>query len=131
MADLPELVEPFAFLLGTVRGEGVGGYPTLESDFRYGEEITFACYGKPVIEFHSRSWAVDGGSEGRPLAWQGGCWRPVADPDVPDAPRLEVVLSIAAGLVEVLYGGLVNGDAGSRVRIWKGPLAHHAPAQQG
>ncbi|HTC69718.1 MAG TPA: heme-binding beta-barrel domain-containing protein, partial [Acidothermaceae bacterium] len=31
-------LEPFTFLLGTWRGVGVGGYPTIES-FRYGQEV--------------------------------------------------------------------------------------------
>src|SRR5947199_9395632 len=98
--SLPELVEPFAFLLGTWRGEGVGGYPTLDSDFRYGEEITFSCYGKPIIEFHSSSWSLE---DERPFARQSGFWRPLA------GERVEVVMAMAAGLVEVFYGGLVSG----------------------
>jgi hypothetical protein len=121
MADLPELVAPFSFLLGTWRGEGVGGYPTLEQDFRYGEEITFACYGKPVIEFHSSSWSLE---DERPLARQSGFWRPLAD------GRLEVVLAIAAGLVEVLYGTLVNGPAGSHVEITSDVIGHTETAKQ-
>ena len=48
MSDLPELVQPFAWLIGTWRGDGVGGYPTIEGgDFPYREEITFDCPGKP------------------------------------------------------------------------------------
>lgn len=121
MADLPELVQPFEFLLGTWRGEGVGGYPTLEADFRYAEEMTFACYGKPVIEFHSESWSVD---DDRPLARQAGFWRPVG------ADRLEVVLSIASGLVEVFYGGLVNDPAGSHVELTSDVIAHTETAKQ-
>jgi len=121
VADLPELVAPFEFLLGTWRGEGVGGYPTLEADFQYGEEITFACYGKPVIEFHSESWSLD---DERPLARQAGFWRPVGD------ERLEVVLSIAAGLVEVFYGGLVNGPAGVHVELTSDVIAHTETAKQ-
>ncbi|HEX4655542.1 MAG TPA: FABP family protein [Mycobacteriales bacterium] len=121
MADLPELVEPFAFLLGTWRGEGVGGYPTLEADFRYREEITFSCYGKPVIEFHSSSWSLE---DERPLARQSGFWRPLAD------GRVEVVLAIAAGLVEVFYGGLVNGPAGSHVEITSDVIGHSETAKQ-
>jgi hypothetical protein len=121
VVDLPELVKPFEFLLGTWRGEGVGGYPTLEADFRYGEEMTFACYGKPVIEFHSESWSVD---DDRPLARQTGFWRPVGE------DRLEVVLSIASGLVEVFYGGLVNGPAGSHVELTSDVIAHTETAKQ-
>lgn len=121
MVDVPEPVQPYEFLLGTWRGEGVGGYPTLEADFRYGEEITFACYGKPVIEFHSESWSLD---DERPLARQAGFWRPVGE------ERLEVVLSVAAGLVEVFYGGLVNGPAGVHVELTSDVIAHTETAKQ-
>src|SRR6185369_436052 len=37
-----ELLEPYAGYVGTWRGEGVGGYPSLDTDFRYGEEIVIA-----------------------------------------------------------------------------------------
>lgn len=121
MTDLPALVEPFAFLLGTWRGEGVGGYPTIGEDFRYGEEITFAYYGKPVIEFHSSSWSLD---DERPLARQSGYWRPLPD------EKLEVVLAVASGLVEVFYGGLVNGPAGSHVEITSDVIGHTETAKQ-
>jgi hypothetical protein len=121
VVDLPGAVQPYEFLLGTWRGEGVGGYPTLEADFRYGEEITLACYGKPIIEFHSESWSLD---DERPLARQAGFWRPVSD------ERLEVVLSIAAGLVEVFYGELVNGPAGVHVELTSDVIAHTETAKQ-
>jgi hypothetical protein len=121
VVDLPEPVQPYEFLLGTWRGEGVGGYPTIEADFRYGEEITFACYGKPVIEFHSKSWSLD---DERPLARQAGYWRPVGE------GRLEVVLAIASGLVEVFYGGLVNGPAGSHVELTSDVIGHTETAKQ-
>ena len=85
VSDLPE-VQPFAWLIGTWRGEGVGGYPTLEQDFRYGEQITFDCPGKPLLTFESRTWAVD---DGRPLSLSSGFWRPTSPTDV------EVVLATA------------------------------------
>src|SRR4051812_34460765 len=121
MPELPAIVQPFAFLIGTWRGEGVGGYPTLESDFRFGEEITFACFGKPVIAFESRSWSVD---DGRPLARQSGFWRPTGD------GQLEVVMSIASGFAEVLYGSLVEGPAGVHVEIESDAVARTATAKQ-
>jgi hypothetical protein len=119
--DLPDLLRPFAFLLGTWRGEGVGGYPTLDADFRFGEEVRFGYYGKPVIAFSSESWALD---DGRPLSRQTGFWRPVP------GGSLEVVLSVASGLVELFYGGLVSGPAGDHVEIETDVIVHTATAKQ-
>jgi hypothetical protein len=120
-ADLPELVRPFAFLLGTWRGEGVGGYPSIEADFRYGEQIRFACYGKPIIEFHSESWSLD---DDRPLARQSGFWRPLDD------ARVEVLIAVASGLVEIFYGELVNGPAGTHVEMTTDLIGHTETAKR-
>lgn len=106
--DLPELVQPYAEFLGTWRGEGVGGYPTIAEDFRFGEQIVFECFGKPIIAFTSRSWSLD---DDRPLARQSGFWRPTSPTE------LEVVLAVASGVVEVYYGRLVDGPAGQHVEI--------------
>ena len=121
MADLPELVQPFAWLIGTWRGEGVGGYPTLEQDFRFGEEITFACPGKPLLTFTSRSWALD---DNRPLSLQTGFWRPTS------ATEVEVILTVASGLVEILYGNLVDGPSGVHVELHSDVIARTATAKE-
>lgn len=121
MPDLPELVRPFAWLIGTWRGEGVGGYPTLEADFRFGEEITFACPGKPLLTFSSRSWALD---DNRPLSLQTGFWRPTS------ATEVEVVLTVASGLVEILYGNLVDGPSGVHVELHSDVIARTATAKE-
>ncbi len=92
--DLPETLEPLRFLVGTWRGEGVGGYPTIE-DFGYGQELRFEFYGKPVLAYSSRSWALD---DGRPLARESGFWRPQPNNE------LEVLLAHPTGLVEVFLG---------------------------
>jgi hypothetical protein len=126
IAPLPELVQPFAFLLGTWRGEGVGGFPSLPGDFVFREEVSFGCYGKPVIEYSSRSWAEDG----TPLSRQHGFWRPVPSSDPQGSPDLEVVLTVAAGLVEVLYGRLVSGPAGEHVELESDLIGHTATAKQ-
>jgi hypothetical protein len=121
LADLPELVRPFAWLIGTWRGEGVGGYPTIDEDFRFGQEITIACYGKPVLAYTSMSWAVE---DDRPLAREAGFWRPLAD------GGLEVVLTVASGLVEVLYGSLVEGPAGGHIEMESDLIGHTPTAKQ-
>lgn len=122
MSDLPELVQPFAWLIGTWRGEGVGGFPTIEGgDFPYGEEITFDCPGKPLLTFQSKTWALD---DGRPLALQTGFWRPTSPTDV------EVILTVASGLVEILYGSLIDGPSGVHVELHSDVIAHTATAKE-
>jgi hypothetical protein len=119
-APLPEAVQPYAWLLGTWRGEGVGGYPSIE-DFRFGQELSFFCYGKPLLAYASRSWALD---DGRPLSWENGFWRPTS------ATGLEVVLTIASGLVEVLYGKVVTGPSGAHLELESDAIVHSASAKQ-
>jgi hypothetical protein len=91
-----EAVEPIAFLLGTWRGEGLGGYPTLE-DFRYGEEVTFRENGKPFLAYTQRTWALD---DGRPLHSEMGYWRPQPD------GGLEVLVVHPTGVAELYYGAV-------------------------
>lgn len=96
-------LEPFAFLLGTWRGVGVGGYPTIES-FRYGQEVVFGHAGKPVLTYVSRSWLLDdAGNVLRAGAGESGFWR------VDAAGELEVVLAHASGIAEVWIGNLAFG----------------------
>lgn len=90
----PEGLAPLAFLLGTWRGEGVGGYPTIP-DFRFGQELVFAHDGRAVLHYRSRTWALE---DGRPLAAESGYWRPRPEHQV------EVVLAHPSGLVEVFLG---------------------------
>jgi hypothetical protein len=87
-------LDPIAFLIGRWRGEGVGGYPTME-DFRYGEEVVFAQNGKPFLSYTQRTWALD---DGRPLHAETGYWRPRPE------GGLEVVLAHPTGVAEIYYG---------------------------
>ena len=122
LPDLPEPVQPFAWLIGTWRGEGVGGYPTLAGgDFRYGEEITFACPGKPVLTFTSRSWSLD---DNRPLSLQTGYFRPTSPTSV------EAVIALVSGLVEVSYGTLVDGPSGTHLELVSHTIAHTETAKE-
>ena len=126
MTELPDLIQPFAWLIGTWRGEGVGGFPTIDNDFPYGEEITFACPGKPLLTFTSRTWALEGASstEGRTLALQTGFWRPTS------ATEVEVILTVASGLVEILYGSLIDGPSGVHVELHSDVIARTATAKE-
>jgi hypothetical protein len=57
VAELPPVLAPFGFLVGTWVGEGRGAYPTVE-DFRYAEEMTFAYPGKPLLALRQRTWVL-------------------------------------------------------------------------
>ncbi|MBA0573783.1 hypothetical protein Golob_001040, partial [Gossypium lobatum] len=87
-------VAPLSYLLGTWKGEGEGGYPTINS-FRYGEELHFShpASGKPVIAYSHKTWKLD---SGQPMHSESGYWRPKPD------GSLEVVIAQSTGLAEVL-----------------------------
>ncbi|MCW2667083.1 MAG: hypothetical protein JWN57_2045, partial [Frankiales bacterium] len=71
-------LEHLAFLVGTWRGVGVVGYPTIEGG-RYEQEIVFAHDGRPFLSYASRSWLLDDdGTRLRPSASEVGWWRPGA-----------------------------------------------------
>lgn len=115
-AELHPDLAGLAFLVGTWRGEGVGGYPTIES-FRYGQEIVFGHVGKPVLGYRSRSWALD---DGRPLALESGFWRPAPDGGV------EAVVAHGSGVVEVALGTV----DGARIELASDVVARTASAKE-
>ena len=96
---LNDALEPLAFLVGTWRGHGVGGYPTIE-EFRYEQEVVFSHDGRPFLHYATRSWVVDDvGNRVRPAASEVGWWRPGAEPR-----GVEVMLAHHTGVVEVYVG---------------------------
>jgi hypothetical protein len=116
---LHQALSPLAFLLGTWRGVGVGGYPTVEG-FRFGQEVTFRHSGKPVLGYLSRSWLLDAdGSVVAPGASESGFWRVTDD-------GLEVVLAHASGIVEVWVGRVT----GTRVELSTDLVARTASAKE-
>ena len=97
----PELhpdVEPFAFLLGTWRGEGSGDYPTIEP-FRYGEEMRFEHVGDPFLLYAQRSWLL--ADDSMPLHFERGFLRPGSGPG-----EVEFTLAHPLGLTEVAEGSI-------------------------
>jgi hypothetical protein len=114
-----------AFLLGTWRGTGVGGYPTLENgDFRYGQELSFSHAGKPVLAYASRTWAleddVNGNPPGTPLAAETGWWRPQPD------GSLEVLLAHPTGIVEIYVGEIT----GAKIELTTDAVVRTASAKE-
>ncbi|KAF7130314.1 hypothetical protein RHSIM_Rhsim10G0133000 [Rhododendron simsii] len=88
-------VEPLSYLLGTWRGQGEGGFPTINS-FKYGEQLNFSHPGnKPVIAYSQKTWKLN---SGEPMHAESGYWRPKPD------GTIEVVIAQSTGLVEVQDG---------------------------
>jgi hypothetical protein len=92
-------VAPLAFLLGTWRGEGRGGFPTTGS-FAYREELIFEHVGEPYLLYRQESWDL---SDGAPLHFERGFLRPGEA-----AGSLELCLAHPLGLTEVAHGALAD-----------------------
>jgi len=121
-ADFPLPLAPLAWLVGCWAGDGVGGYPTVET-FRFSQEIEVTNDGRPFLAYTSRSWILDDqGQRVRPAAVETGFWRP-ANPSTPgDAPRdeaaapsptqnpgaVDLLLTHASGFVEI-WTGVADG----------------------
>ncbi|KAF5194309.1 hypothetical protein FRX31_016104 [Thalictrum thalictroides] len=88
-------VLPISYLLGTWKGEGEGGFPTINS-FKYSEQLTFShSPGKPVMAYSQKTWKL---ASGEPMHSESGYWRPKPD------GTIEVVIAQSTGLVEVQKG---------------------------
>lgn len=94
-ADLDHL----AFLMGTWRGAGRGGYATIDP-FDYGEEMTFTFHGEPWLAYEQRAWSAD---DETILHMERGFVRPAPGGGV------ELVLAHPIGVVEVAHGSVAGG----------------------
>lgn len=98
------LLAPVLGLLGTWRGRGRGGYPTLAEDFGYAQEITFSHDGRPFLRYETRAWLLDAdGAPLRPSARESGWWR--LQPD----GRVEALITQPTGVAEVSVGHAAGG----------------------
>lgn len=99
--DEPELhydLADIGWLVGTWRGFGIGGYPTIEG-FRYEQEVSFSHDGRPFLAYDSRAWLTDeDGDRTAPSARESGYWRATG------GRQLEVVLTHATGIAEIYVG---------------------------
>lgn len=99
------LLAPVIGLLGTWAGRGRGGYPTLDEEFTYAQEVTFSHDGRPFLHYEARAWLL--GADGTPLrpsARESGWWR--LQPD----GRVEALITQPTGIAEILVG---SADAGT------------------
>ncbi|MGW5071530.1 FABP family protein [Streptomyces cyaneofuscatus] len=98
------LLTPVLGLLGTWAGSGRGGYPTLDEEFAYAQEITFSHDGRPFLHYASRAWLVD--AEGHPLrpsARESGWWR------LQPEGRVEALITQPTGIAEIAVGRAGDG----------------------
>lgn len=124
--DTPAPLVPLAWLLGEWAGAGVVGYPTMDGDLRFGQEVSFTHDGRPFVSYTSRTWLLDDdGEKVRPLATETGFWRPVGPAD-DGGTALEVLLVHPTGIVET-YHGSVDGP---RVELATDVVARTATAKE-
>ncbi|XP_040997467.1 UPF0678 fatty acid-binding protein-like protein At1g79260 isoform X2 [Juglans microcarpa x Juglans regia] len=107
-------IEPISYLLGTWKGQGEGGFPTINS-FSYGEELRFTHHSyRPVIAYTQKTWKLN---SGEPMHAESGFWRPKPD------GFIEVVIAQSTGLAEVLVKEitrvfrLIGGDLSYEVEM--------------
>lgn len=100
-----ELLAPVLGLLGRWAGRGRGGYPTLDAEFTYAQEVTFSHDGRPFLHYEARAWLLDAdGAPLRPSARESGWWR------LQPGGRVEALVTQPTGIAEILVGG---ADAGT------------------
>jgi hypothetical protein len=98
MTELHDALAGLDWLVGTWRGLGVVGYPTIEES-RFEQEITFSHDGRPFLAYESRAWLIDDDAQRvKPSGRESGFWRATGD------RSLEVVLAHPTGIVEVYVG---------------------------
>jgi hypothetical protein len=91
-------------LVGSWAGHGTGLTPRGQEEFSYGQRVIFAHDGRPFLSYESRTWLLTpDGSVLRPAFRESGFLRVG-----PREDDLELLLSTAAGIIEVFTG--VAGD---------------------
>ncbi len=124
--DVPGPLVPLSWLLGVWVGAGVVGYPSMEKDLQFGQEVEFRHDGRPFLSYTSRTWLLDDeGNQVRQSATETGFWRP-AGPAEAGGTALEVLLSHPTGITEIYYGAV----DGPRVTLATDLVARTATAKE-
>jgi hypothetical protein len=125
--DTPSELVPLSWMIGTWAGVGVIGYPTMDTDLRFGQEVEFRHDGRPFLTYTSRTWQLDdAGERGRPLATESGYWRPAGPAPDGTGSDLEVLLVHPTGIAEIYLGSVV----GPRVELQTDLVARTTTAQE-
>ncbi|NEB78960.1 FABP family protein [Streptomyces sp. SID14478] len=94
-----ELLTPVLGLLGTWHGRGRGGYPTLDGEFTYAQEVTFRHDGRPFLRYEARAWLLgEDDAPLRPAARESGWWR------LQPQGRVEALITQPTGIAEIAVG---------------------------
>ena len=109
-----EHLHPLGFLIGSWRGEGVGAPLGGEGeDFPYAEMMRIYDDGSPWLAYETQ---VVSAVDGHWIHSESGWWRD--QPAGEDGTiALELVLTSAGGLTEVLVGELRTGPAGPQIEL--------------
>jgi len=120
--ELHPSLAPLAPLVGTWTGQGVGGYPDLESDFVYAQTLSFTPLpGKPALGYQSRTWRPE---TQEPMATEVGFWRMSSETTV------EVMLAHPFGIVEIYVGDLSPTPTGFKIELSDNVTVRSATARE-
>ncbi|MEV1023416.1 FABP family protein [Streptomyces sp. NPDC050264] len=101
------LLAPVLGLLGSWHGRGRGGYPTIDGEFTYAQEVSFRHDGRPFLRYEARAWLLgEGDAPLRPAARESGWWR--LQPD----GRVEALITQPTGIAEIAVGHAADGMVG-------------------
>ncbi|GAA2340691.1 FABP family protein [Streptomyces kunmingensis] len=99
-----ELLTPVLGLLGSWHGRGRGGYPTIDGEFAYAQEVTFQHDGRPFLRYDARAWLLgEDDTPLRPAARESGWWRLRPDGIV------EALITQPTGIAEIAVGRVGDG----------------------
>jgi hypothetical protein len=114
VTELADALRPLEFLVGTWRGDGVGAVPGGGGpDYPYAEELRIYDDGSPWLAYSTHIVSVE---DGRWLHSESGWWRP--QPAEEDGTiAVELVLTRATGVTEVLIGHVIVGPVGEQVEL--------------
>ncbi|RNC84417.1 MAG: DUF1794 domain-containing protein [Balneola sp.] len=104
-------IEPLTWVLGSWKGQGNGGFPTL-SPFEYMDHIHFkvieeAFETEPLIHFEEIAWVIES-TRTTFKHWETGYFKPAPD------GRIQLYICHNTGRIEITYGSYLELDLEKR-----------------